>query len=49
VVAAALRERFDGLDQAELDSVLEADREDSVRAAEAMLPYAAALFAETEW
>jgi len=49
VVAAALRERFDRLDQAELDAALDADREENVRAAEAMLPYAAALFAETEW
>lgn len=49
VVAAALRERFERLDQAELDAALDADREESVRAAEAMLPYAAALFAETEW
>jgi hypothetical protein len=49
VVAAALRERFDRLDQAELDAALDADREESVRAAEAMLPYAAALFAEADW
>jgi hypothetical protein len=49
VVAAALRERFDREDQAGLDAALEADREESVRAAEAALPYAAALFAEAEW
>jgi hypothetical protein len=49
VVTAALRERFERLDQVELDAALDADREESVRAAEAMLPYAAALFAETEW
>lgn len=49
VVAAALRERFDREDQAGLDAALDADREESVRAAEAFLPYAAALFAEAEW
>lgn len=49
VVAAALRERFDREDQAGLDAALEADREESIRAAEAFLPYAAALFAEAEW
>jgi hypothetical protein len=49
VVAAALRERFDRADQADLDAALEADREEGVRAAEAFLPYAAALFAEVEW
>jgi len=48
-VHAAFRERFERLDQADLDAALEADREESVRAAEAMLPYAAALFAEAEW
>jgi hypothetical protein len=49
VVAAALRERFERVDQAELDAALDADREESIRAAEAFLPYAAALFAEAEW
>jgi hypothetical protein len=49
VVAVALRERFDREDQAALDAALEADREESVRAAEAFLPYAAGLFAEAEW
>jgi len=49
VVAAALRERFDREDQATLDAALDADREESIRAAEALLPYAAALFAGTEW
>ena len=49
VVAAALRERFEREDQVELDAALDVDREESVRAAEAMLPYAAALFAEAEW
>jgi hypothetical protein len=49
VVAAALRERFEREDQAGLDAALDADREESVRAAEAFLPYAAALFAEAEW
>jgi hypothetical protein len=49
VVAVALRERFEREDQAELDAALDADREESVRAAEAFLPYAAALFAEGEW
>ena len=49
VVAAALRERFDREDQAGLDAALDADREETIRAAEAFLPYAAALFAEAEW
>ncbi len=49
VVAAALRERFDREDQSGLDAALEADREESARAAEALVPYAAALFAEAEW
>jgi hypothetical protein len=49
VVAAALRERFEREDQAALDAALEADRDESIRAAEALLPYAAALFAEAEW
>ena len=49
VVAAALGERFDREDQAGLDAALEADHEESARAAEAFLPYAAALFAEAEW
>jgi len=49
VVVAALRERFEREDQARLDAALEADREESVRAAEALLPYAAALFGEAEW
>ena len=35
--------------QAGLDAALEADHEESARAAEAFLPYAAALFAEAEW
>ena len=49
VVVAALRERFEREDQAELDAALDVDHEESVRAAEAFLPYAAALFAEAEW
>jgi hypothetical protein len=49
VVAAALRERFDREDQVALDAALDADREESVRVAEAFLPYAAAVFAEAEW
>jgi hypothetical protein len=49
IVAAALSERFEREDQAGLDAALDADREGSIRAAEALLPYAAALFAETEW
>ena len=49
VVAAALGERFDREDQAELDAAFDADREESIRAAEAFLPYAAALLAEAEW
>lgn len=49
VVAAALRERFERLDQVALDEALDADREESVQAAEAFLPYAAALLAEAEW
>jgi hypothetical protein len=49
VVAAALGERFDREDQAGLDAAFDADREESIRAAEAFLPYAAALLAEAEW
>jgi hypothetical protein len=49
VVAGALREQFDREDQAWLDAALDADHDESVRAAEAFLPYAAALFAEAEW
>lgn len=49
VVVVALRERFERLDQDELDAALDADREESVRAAEALLPYAAALFAGSDW
>ena len=49
VVAAALRERFDREDQARLDLALDADREETIRAAEAFLPYAAALLAEANW
>ncbi len=49
IVASALRDRFDREDQAALDEALDADREESVRAAEAFLPYAAALLAEVEW
>ena len=49
LVAAALRERFEREDQAGLDAALDADREESVRAAESFLPYAAALFAAAEW
>jgi hypothetical protein len=49
VVADALRERFERLDQAALDAALDADRDESIRAAEAFLPYAAALIAESTW
>jgi hypothetical protein len=49
VVAAALRDRFDREDQAGLDAALDADREETIQAAEAFLPYAAALFAQAEW
>ncbi len=49
VVAAALRERFEREDQAGLDAALDADREESIRAAEAFLPYAATVFAGAEW
>ncbi len=49
IVAGALRERFDREDQAGLDAALEADRDEAVRAAEALLPYAAALLGEAEW
>jgi hypothetical protein len=49
VVGAALRDRFEREDQALLDAALDADREESIRAAEAFLPYAAAVFAEAEW
>jgi len=48
-MAAALRERFDREDREGLEAALEADREESIRAAEAFLPYAAALLAEAEW
>ncbi len=48
-MAASLRERFDREDQAGLDAAFDADREESIRAAEAFLPYAAALLAEAEW
>jgi hypothetical protein len=49
VIAVALHERLGRLDQEELDEALDADREESVRAAEALLPYAAALFAGSDW
>jgi hypothetical protein len=49
VVAAALKDHFDRADQAGLDAALDADHDESVRAAEAFLPYAAALFAEAKW
>lgn len=49
IVAAALRERFEREDQAELDAALDVDREECIRAAEAFLPYAAALFAGAKW
>jgi hypothetical protein len=49
IVAAALRERFERLDQVALDAALDVDRGEGVRAAEALLPYAAAVFAESEW
>ncbi len=49
IVAAALKNHFDREDQAGLDAALDADHDESVRAAEAFLPYAAALFAEVEW
>lgn len=49
VVAAALKERFDREDQAELDAALDADREESIRSAEAFLPYTVASFARAEW
>lgn len=49
VVAEALRDRFDREDQAELDSGLEVDREESIRVAEAFLPFAAALLDQAEW
>ena len=49
VVAVALVERFEREDRASLDAVLDADRESSIRAAEAFLPYAMALLGEAEW
>ena len=49
VVAEALRDRFDREDQAELDSALEADREESIRVAEAFLPFAVALLDQADW
>ena len=49
VVAEALRDRFDREDQAELDAALEADREESIRVAEAFLPFAVALLDQADW
>ena len=49
VVAEALRDRFDREDQAELDSGLEADREESIRVAEAFLPFGVSLLAPADW
>ena len=49
VVAEALRDHFDREDQAELDAALEADREESIRVAEAFLPFASALFDQADW
>lgn len=49
VVVEALRDRFDREDQAELDSALQADREESIRAAEAFLPFAVALLDQADW
>jgi hypothetical protein len=49
VVAEALRDHFDREDQAELDAALESDREESIRVAEAFLPFASALFDQADW
>ncbi len=49
VVAEALRDRFDREDQSELDASLEVDREESIRVAEAFLPYTAALLDQADW
>jgi hypothetical protein len=48
-VAEALRDRFDREDQAELDAALEADRGESIRVAEAFLPFAVALLDQADW
>lgn len=49
VVAEALRDHFDREDQAELDASLVADHEESIRVAEAFLPFTAALLDQAEW
>jgi len=49
VVAEALRDRFDREGQAELDSALQADREESIRVAEAFLPFTAPLLGQADW
>jgi hypothetical protein len=48
-VAEALRDRFDREGQAELDSALQADREESIRVAEAFLPFTAPLLGQADW
>ena len=49
VVSDALRDALAASDQARLDEVLTVDAVESVRTAEEMLPYAAALLAATDW
>jgi hypothetical protein len=49
VVSDALREALEADDQARLDEVLAADAAESIQTAEEMLPYAAALLAESCW
>ena len=49
VISDALRDALEASDQARLDEVLAADAAESVRTAEEMLPYAAALLAEADW
>lgn len=49
VVTEALRAAFAAADQEVLDETLQADAAESERLAEAFLPYARALLAESEW
>ena len=49
VVSDALRRAFEADEQSLLDEVLAADAAESIRTAEEMLPYAAALLAESDW
>lgn len=49
VVSDALRAALEADDQARLDEVLAADAAESIRSADELLPYAAALLAESDW